>query len=103
MPTAAERTPGTASVTTRRPPGRTVRRTVPPPPSSLAIVRVVPARWSRSRAATSGVGRLGGGSRGVGSDGLARRGGVAVDGSGLVLLDHRDERQLAPRVDLGDL
>src|SRR4051794_40629093 len=95
MPTAAERTPGTASVTTRRPPGRTVRRTVPPLPSSLAIVRVVPARWSRSRAATSGVGRL--------SDGLGRGGGVAVDASGLVLLDHRDERELAAGVDLGDL
>src|SRR5690242_8179660 len=71
-PTAAERTPGMCSETTRRPPLRTVRRT---PPGRLVK----------------------GGSLGVG--GLGRLGGLG----GLALLHHRNQRELAAVVDLGDL
>ena len=51
-PMLAERAPAICSVTTRRPPGRTVRRTreVTWPPSSRTVssVRVVPIFWAEA-------------------------------------------------------
>src|SRR3954469_21535430 len=46
MPTLALRTPGIASVTTRRPPGRTVRE-ISPPPVAESSRRVLARRWAR--------------------------------------------------------
>src|SRR4051794_27946582 len=79
-PTAADRTPGICSVTTRRPPLRTVRRT---PPGRL--VKTPLSCSSLSCAGSLGV---------VGPVSLVGLGGLAV-------LDHRHQRQLAAVVDLG--
>src|SRR6478735_9235852 len=83
-PMEADRTPGSASVTTRSPPGSTVRRTTAPPPWSDRRVRVVPGFCCAADDAKL----LGGLVRIVGL--------VAV-------LDDRDQRQLAAVVDLADL
>src|SRR5690625_2433179 len=85
MPIVAERTPGIASVTTRKPPGRTVRRTRPPS-SADSSVRVVPCAWS-------------------GASGTVVTGSVARGRAFLlvVVIGHRNERQLAAVVDLADL
>src|SRR5438552_1303304 len=88
MPNATERTVGIASVMTRRPPGSTVRRTSPPS-ASFRSVRVV-------------------------NSGVDRRVGNAVTATGrsrllgcvravAAVLEHRYQRELAARVDLGDL
>src|SRR4051794_26741492 len=87
-PTVTERTVGTASVTTRSPPGRTVWRTSPPPPSPRCSVRVV---W-RPNGCLDLVRRSGG----VGRRRRCGRGRVVA------CLD-RHQRELAPRVDLGNL
>ena len=93
-PTLAERTPGIVSVTTRSPPGRTVRRTRDAPPGavrSLSRVRVEPGcglgcvRQPSSDSASLGVRCLG------------------RPRPSASLLDDRDQRQLAAVVDLGDL
>src|SRR3954453_7497264 len=86
-PMEADRTPGSASVTTRNPPGRTVRRTSPPPSSWDRSVRVVPGFCCAADAAKL----LGG---------LVRAVGLLI---GLRALDDRDQRQLAAVVDLTDL
>src|SRR3954464_6457001 len=93
-PNATDRTPGTDSETTRSPPGRTVRRTSPPS-GPVVSVRVVPGRCARP-------------ARSIGTELLGRRSGVVPTGRcGTVatgrLVEHRHERQLAARVDLGDL
>src|SRR6478609_6850231 len=118
MPKVALRTVGRVSVTTRRPPGRTVRRTVPAPPSvPLSRVRVVPGRCFAAEAWATGVpsnccftnrtstnrvrpARAGKGVRAAGATGSSLGGGGLA---ALLALDDRDQRQLAARVDLGDL
>lgn len=55
MPKVAERTVGRVSVTTRRPPGRTVRRTIPAPSAPFSRVRVVPGRCVAAEARATGV------------------------------------------------
>src|SRR4051812_3943914 len=97
QPSVAERWPGMASVRTRTPPGRTVRRTTAPPTSPATTCSRDPEGVSGrgmplTSAVTSDV-RLGRLLLGVG-----RRLGAT-----LALRQHRDERQLAARVDLGDL
>src|SRR5512135_412927 len=79
------------------PPGRTERRTTAPPASPLTVCSCDPAGISgRGIPGTSGVraGRL----RGAGRLVTGGRPGPA-----LLLREHRDEGQLAPRIDLGDL
>src|SRR5450755_4611189 len=94
-PNVAERSPGMVSVSTRTPPGRTERRTMAPPASPLTICSAEPAGFSGSGIpVTSGVrpGRL-----------LRSGGTLSAGGVGLSLGQHRDQRQLAPRVDSRDL
>src|SRR5579884_3940323 len=81
MPNATDRTVGICSLITRTPPGSTVRRMVPSAP--LTNVRLTPGFCSDGR---SGVGT-----------GLLRA------GVGRFVRLDRDERQLAARIDLGDL
>src|ERR1700710_948858 len=95
IPKDTERTCGMVSVTTRKPPGRTVRRMSPAPFCPAISVRVVPGSWSPACAKAFILGRL---LRGDVCDGLGR--GLRV-GGGLVG-DHGDQRELAPLVDLGD-
>src|SRR5690606_20042532 len=84
-PTVTERRPGMCSVMTRRPPGRTERRTVAPPSCpAVSSLPGSPGATSGSSRGTSGVGR---------GDRLL----------GLVLVEHDVQRQLAARVDLADL
>src|SRR4051812_38639151 len=102
MPNDTERTLDIASEITRRPPGRTVRRTTPPS-AAVASVLVVLGLWNClvpcSDAATGSpllrvAGRVGGA-------GLVLRGLVGL--AGTVPVGDRDERELAARVDLGEL
>src|SRR6185312_3176026 len=99
QPRVTDRTPGTDSVRTRTPPGRTVRRTMAPPacPATVSVV----ARVSGSgTAATSGVDR----DVAVGDGDFAR---VASTVAGCiarrVIPDDRGQRELAARVDLLEL
>src|SRR5690606_28188350 len=132
MPTATLRTVGMVSVTTRRPPGRTVRLTTPAPSRpacSVVVVTEPPSRASRPHRVSSpsrvAVVPLGGAAPAAGADAgagaprtlglvgaVGRRGlglGLAAGGLGLLLggllLDDLDgdERELAALVDLGDL
>src|SRR4051794_26417015 len=104
QPKVTERRPGIASVSTRTPPGRTERRTTAPSASPATV-------WSRDPAGTSGRGT-------AGTSGVRRRGlllgALAVPGlagrlplgrrpGALAVRQDRDERELAARVDLGDL
>src|SRR4051812_40619822 len=86
-PTAADRTPGMCSVTTRRPPLRTVRRTPPgrlvKTPLSCSGLSCSGSSWSGSLGVVGPVSPVGLG--------------------GLAVLDHRHQRELAAVVDLGDL
>src|SRR5690606_38381609 len=86
-----DRTFGTASVTTRSPPGRTVRRIAPAPSLARNSVRVEPGGWSTASTVTPFPESV---VPGRPSARLSRR---------RALLGHGDERQLAARVDLGDL
>src|SRR3954454_4764492 len=89
------------SVRTRTPPGRTERRTVAPPasPASVCPEPASPAAIrGRGTAPTSGVDGGVGGARIGGA-----RVGRGVVRSGLAVGEHRDQRELAPRVDLADL
>src|SRR6476619_5679367 len=83
-PMEADRTPGMASVTTRSPPGSTVRFTSAPPSLVDRRVRVVPGFCCAAETAKL----LGGLVGGLGLGGL---------------VEDRDQRQLAPVVDLADL
>src|SRR6185437_11781614 len=100
-PKVTERSPGIASVSTRTPPGRTLRRTRAPPdsPAIVCAAAADPAGVSGSGTAglplpTSGVGagRLGG-------IGPRCRIGSAVAGRSLV--QDRHERELPALIDLG--
>src|SRR4051794_38424143 len=105
QPSVAERTPGVLSVSTRTPPGRTVRRTSAPPVSPATVV-VVP-RVSGSGTPGTSDARDGVGGRRVG--GLARSVRVRALGSSAgrsvlaLLRDHGAEAELATRVDLLEL
>src|SRR5690349_19731095 len=96
MPNDADRTVGIASVTTRRPPGSTVRRTRPPW-ASVSRVRVDPTRCSAAGS------RLPARRAAVELRALNEESALVGAGTGLVVLDDRDQRQLAAVVDLLDL
>ena len=105
-PMLAERTPAICSVTTRRPPGRTVRRTrevtcPAPSRSRLQGAGAPTAGRQRLRPVSRPAVELLAGCRSVGRSRVARPSSAPSAARGL--LDHGDQRQLAAVVDLGDL
>ena len=98
--TRAERTAGIASVTTRSPPGSTVRRTQAAV-ASVSSVRVEPGRCSRARA--RGVPRARRGARDASSSDQASARRRVVGRRRRRRSSTGDQRELAAGVDLGDL
>src|SRR5215211_1214796 len=100
QPSVADRTPGVLSVSTRTPPGRTVRRTSAPPASPATVV-VVPRVSGSGTPGTSDARRVG--RRRVGGLPRCVRVGAGRGRAVALLGENGAQAELAARVDLLEL
>src|SRR5258706_12118305 len=101
IPSDTDRTPGTVSVRTRRPPGSSVRRAPPrQPPGAEAAAPALGVMTFVMPGDRSSNGSI---RRDLDRDGRSGGGGIGARAVGRRLVDDRDQADLAAVVDVGDL